>query len=167
MNEHTVYLGLGSNEGDRVTLMRRAVDRLQERVGTVVCQSAFYETEPWGFDSPNSFLNAAVALRTSLSPAEVLIATQQIERELGRLHKSTSGGYADRTMDIDLLLFDDRVLEADILLPDGKMSVHLSLPHPLMHRRLFVMQPLAEIAPHVVHPVLGCSMNDLLLRLQD
>ncbi|MCM1108232.1 MAG: 2-amino-4-hydroxy-6-hydroxymethyldihydropteridine diphosphokinase [Clostridium sp.] len=167
MNEHTIYLGLGSNEGDRTSLMHRAVDMLRERVGTVVCRSAFYETEPWGFVSSHPFLNAAVGLRTELSPAGVLITTQQIERELGRKRKSTAGGYADRTMDIDLLLYDDRVMETDVLLPNGKETVHLSLPHPLMHRRLFVMQPLAEIAPHVVHPVIGYSVRELLLRLQD
>ncbi len=161
-----VYLGLGSNEGDRESLMLRAVDLLQERVGTVVCRSAFYETEPWGFVSPHSFLNAVVKVRTHFPPGKVLTVTQQIERELGRTHKSISGGYADRPMDIDLLLYDDWVLEADFLPPGKNTPVHLSLPHPLMHERLFVMQPLAEIAPDVEHPVFHCSLKALLQALQ-
>lgn len=166
MKEHTVYMGLGSNEGDRERLMRRAMELLQERIGTVVCQSALYETEPWGFVSPHPFLNAAVEVRTALSPAEVLAATQQIECELGRRRKSTAGGYADRPMDIDLLLFDDCVLEADYTLPGEAGPVHLSLPHPLMHERAFVLQPLADIAPEAVHPVLHRSVRSLLQDLQ-
>ncbi len=164
--EHIIYLGLGSNEGDREVLMRRAVDLLRERIGTVTCLSALYETEPWGFVSPHPFLNAAVGIRTALQPREVLTATQQIERELGRRRKSTAGGYADRPMDIDLLLFDDCILEADYDLPGETGPVHLSLPHPLMHERAFVLLPLADIAPDAVHPVLHRSVRSLLQDLQ-
>jgi 2-amino-4-hydroxy-6-hydroxymethyldihydropteridine diphosphokinase len=165
--QHIVYLGLGSNEGDREALMHRAVDLLQERVGMVVCRSALYETEPWGFVSPHPFLNAAVGVCTRLLPEEILAATQQIERELGRKRKSTSGGYADRPMDIDLLLYDNLVLEADYVLPGAEAPVHLSLPHPLMHQRLFVMQPLSEIAPEAEHPVLHRPLRELLQAFHD
>lgn len=166
MEEHTVYMGLGSNEGDRECLMRLAVDLLQERVGTVVCRSALYETAPWGFVSPHPFLNAAVGVRTPLRPDEVLAATRRIERELGRRQKSTDGGYADRPMDIDLLLYDDLVVEADYLLPGEEAPARLSLPHPLMHKRAFVLLPLADIVPDVVHPVLHRSIQSLLQDLQ-
>lgn len=166
MNEHTVYLGLGSNEGDRERLMQQAVEALQARVGAVTRRSALYETAPWGFVSPNPFLNAAVEVRTALASAEVLAVTRQIERELGRRRKSTAGGYADRPMDIDLLLYDDLVMEADCPLPDEDEPAHLSLPHPLMHERAFVLQPLAEIAPEAVHPVLRRSVRSLLQDLQ-
>lgn len=162
-----VYLGLGSNQGDREHLMSRAVALLQTQIGAIERQSAFYETAPWGFVSEHSFLNAVIAVRTSLSPRDVLERTRAIERELGREQKSKPGkGYADRTMDVDVLLYDDLVLEADYDLADSPgEAVHLSLPHPRMHERLFVMEPLAEIAPTLLHPVSGCTMRDLCDRL--
>ena len=106
-----------------------------ERVGKVLRVSSFIETEPWGFESDNTFVNAAIMCETTLTPRQVLRATQKIEREMGRLKKSTDGGYADRCIDIDILLYDDlRVDEPD-----------LQIPHPLMLKRDFVMIPLREI----------------------
>lgn len=164
-----VYLGLGSNQGNREQLLNQAIDLLRMRIGAVERQSAFYETEPWGFVSPNAFLNAVVEVHTSLSPAKVLERTRTIEYELGRRQKSRPGtGYADRTMDVDLLLFDDLVLEADYDLSDSPGEpVHLSLPHPRMHERLFVMEPLAEIAPALPHPVIGRTMQALCRELKE
>lgn len=161
-NEHIVCLGLGSNEGDRAQLLHGAVARIQQRIGPVTAVSAFYETQPWGFASPHPFLNAAVVLRTARAPHEVLALTRQIERELGRKRKSTGQGYADRTMDIDILLYDDVVSETDCILPGEAEPVHLSLPHPLMHERDFVLRPLAEVAPGAVHPRLRRTVADLL-----
>ena len=137
------YLGLGTNIGNKRRNMITAAALLAERVGDILALSGFYETEPWGFESENFFLNAAVKLKTSFSPLEVLQITQQIEKELGRTEKS-NGVYHDRIIDIDILLYGDEVLQ----IPE------LTLPHPLMHERKFVMDPLAEIAPFVVHPVL-------------
>ena len=132
---HTVYLGLGSNLGDRRGNISAAVRLLGERVGRVVRVSSMFETEPWGFTSGNMFVNAAVCVETSLSPRGVLEATQAIEREMGRTEKSVDGRYHDRTIDIDILLYDDiRVDEPD-----------LKIPHPLMREREFVMRPLGEI----------------------
>lgn len=128
-----------------------AVHEIEERIGKVVSLSAFYATAPWGFSSDNAFLNAAMGVETELSPWEVLAATQYIEREMGRTHKSVNGMYSDRVIDIDLLLYGDVVLDTPVL----------KLPHPLMHERRFVMEPLAEIAPEVVHPVLGKTMREL------
>lgn len=135
MTKHTVYLALGANIGDRRTTMLRAIDRIKELIGTVERQSVFYETEPWGFASPHRFLNACVRVSTMLSPRQLLAATQQIERVLGRMAKSADGVYHDRVIDIDILLYDDlRVDEPD-----------LKIPHPLMTERDFVMIPLREI----------------------
>ena len=133
--EHYVYLGLGSNLGDKRENLACAIRLIGERVGKVLRVSSFIETEPWGFESDNAFVNAAVLCETNLTPRQVLRATQKIERELGRTHKSVAGHYADRLIDIDILLYDDlRVDEPD-----------LQIPHPLMHERDFVMIPLGEI----------------------
>ncbi|MBQ7471254.1 MAG: 2-amino-4-hydroxy-6-hydroxymethyldihydropteridine diphosphokinase [Prevotella sp.] len=141
----TVYLGLGSNLGERRHLIANAIQHIEEQIGHVVRQSALYETEPWGFSSPNKFLNSVICVETTLTPRQVLQATQQIERQLGRTRKTShlysldSGSsypnYSDRPIDIDILLFDDlRVDEPD-----------LQIPHPLMYERDFVMCPLQEI----------------------
>lgn len=147
-----VYLGLGTNLGDKEKNLRDAVEKIKKRVGNVHSLSAFYATAPWGFKSENTFLNAAVDVETVLSPRELLAATQQIEREMGRTAKSANHTYADRLIDIDLLMYDDLVISE----PD------LVLPHPLMHERRFVMEPLAEIAPDLVHPFLKETMQKLL-----
>ena len=148
-----VYLGLGTNVGDKEQNLRMSIKKIEERIGNVVSLSAFYATAPWGFSSENSFLNAAVCVETTLLPLQVLEETQRIERELGRTEKSVNGLYADRLIDIDLLLYDDRVMDAEGLI----------LPHPLMTERRFVMEPLSEIAPDVVHPVLHKTMKELFI----
>ena len=132
---HKVFLGLGSNLGDRKENLACAIRLIGERVGKVLRVSSFIETEPWGFESDNAFLNGAILCETQLTPRQVLRATQKIEREMGRKKKSTNGGYADRCIDIDILLYDNlRVDEPD-----------LQIPHPLMNEREFVMIPLGEI----------------------
>lgn len=145
------YLTLGTNIGNKRRNMITAAALLAERVGDVLALSGFYETEPWGFQSENTFLNAALQLDTSLSPLELLKATQEIEIEMGRTQKS-NGAYHDRIIDIDILLYDNLVLQ----------TPELTLPHPLMHERLFVMEPLAEIAPNVIHPVFKKPVISLL-----
>lgn len=132
---HTVYLGLGTNLGDRRHNIAEAVRLIGERVGTVRRLSSLFETEPWGFSSDNMFVNAAVKVDTMLSPRGVLEATQAIERIMGRTEKSANRQYHDRLIDIDILIYDDvRIDEPD-----------LKIPHPLMHERDFVMRPLGEI----------------------
>lgn len=132
---HTLYLSLGSNIGDRQALIRQALTLLDERLGRIQRVSSMIETEPWGFQSDNMFMNAACCLATSMTPLQCLHATQQIERELGRKQKSHDGIYHDRPIDIDLLMYDD----LHISLPE------LTLPHPHMLERDFVMRPLREI----------------------
>lgn len=148
------YLGLGTNIGDRRRNMITAAALLAERVGDVLALSGFYETEPWGFESENLFLNAAVKLKTVFPPLELLRETQLIEKELGRTEKS-NGGYHDRIIDIDILLYDEKVVQ----------TPELVLPHPHIHERMFVLEPLSEIAPFVVHPVLKERIIDLKERL--
>ena len=133
--QHTLYLGLGSNLGDKQQNIAMAVEKIEELIGHVECQSALYITEPWGFQSDNMFVNAAVKCVTILSPHEVLEKTKDIERQMGRTTKSVDGTYKDRIIDIDILLYDDMEIND----PD------LVIPHPLMHQRDFVMKPLNEI----------------------
>lgn len=140
----TVYLGLGTNLGNKEANLRTAIYKLQERIGKQISLSSFYETAPWGFESDHSFLNAAIGLETSLSPIEILHITQEIEKELGRTKKSVNGSYSDRLIDIDILLYDTLVLQ----------TPELTIPHPLMTERDFVMKPLIEIAGNVIHPIL-------------
>ena len=137
---HEVYLGLGSNLGDREAVLLQAIDLIDERVGQVLRRSSFIETEPWGFESANRFLNATVCCETTLTPREVLQATQQIERDLGKRKRHATKrqkeiNYQDRPIDIDILLYDDLIVDE----PD------LKIPHPLMQQRDFVMIPLNEI----------------------
>lgn len=130
-----VYLSLGTNLGDKEQNLLCAIDRIGEMIGVVKRQSSFLATEPWGFESDNSFLNCAICIETELKPMEVLLLTQQIEREMGRNIKSTNGIYHDRIIDIDILLYDDITLNTPLL----------TIPHPLMQERDFVMIPLNEI----------------------
>ncbi len=132
---HRLYLSLGSNLGDRRATILRALHLIGNRIGEVQRVSSLLETEPWGFASPHKFLNACCLVSTSLSPQQCLQETQQIERELGRTQKSHNGVYHDRPIDIDLLLYDDLTVNED----------NLILPHPRMHERDFVMEPLGEI----------------------
>ena len=132
---HTVYLSLGTNLGDKEANLTLAIKEIERRIGTIGAQSAFISTEPWGFVSENSFLNAAVRVVTALSPEELLQETQQIERFMGRTQKSNGGQYHDRVIDIDILLYDDLSLSTPTL----------TIPRPLMNERDFVLIPLKEI----------------------
>ena len=140
-------------------LLRSAIDAIGRLIGSVVGISPFVETEPWGFESPHPFVNTALSVETSLPAMDVLERTQSIERQLGRRRKSIAGRYEDRPIDIDLLLYGDLVLTSE----------RLTLPHPLLPERLFVLEPLAEIAPQILHPTLGKTIqtlrDELRLRL--
>ena len=133
--EHRLFIGLGSNLGDRSALLDEALRLIDERVGHVVRVSSYYETEPWGFQSDNLFLNAAALVITTLSPQCCLKETQHIERQLGRVDKTVDGAFQDRPIDIDLLMYDD----LEVNEPD------LTLPHPHIEGREFVQIPLQEI----------------------
>jgi 2-amino-4-hydroxy-6-hydroxymethyldihydropteridine diphosphokinase len=132
---HTIYLSLGTNLGDKEQNLLSAIKEIERRIGPVRAQSAFLSTEPWGFKSENTFLNAAVRVETELSPHALLRITQQIERDMGRTQKSVDGQYHDRIIDIDILLYDDLHIN----------TKKLTIPHPRMYERDFVLIPLREI----------------------
>lgn len=134
-NSHIAYLSLGSNLGDRHATMQQAILLLDSQAGTVDRVSSAIETEPWGFESANKFLNMCVRIITTLSPEQLLATTKDIELQLGRTTKSVNGQYHDRPIDIDILTYDDIHIN----------TPSLTLPHPHMHERDFVMIPLREI----------------------
>lgn len=134
-NSHIAYLSLGSNLGDRHATMQSAILLLGKQAGTVDRVSSAIETEPWGFESANKFLNMCVRITTTLSPEQLLATTKNIELQLGRTTKSVNGQYHDRPIDIDILTYDDLHIN----------TPSLTLPHPHMHERDFVMIPLREI----------------------
>jgi 2-amino-4-hydroxy-6-hydroxymethyldihydropteridine diphosphokinase len=148
-----VYLGLGSNMGDKKLYLQLAIKLISEGVGSVVRSSAFRTSEPWGFNSDNEFLNAVVLVETDLLPMDLLEKTQEIERRLGRTEKSTTV-YFDRPIDIDVLLYDNLILD----------ELTLKIPHPLITERDFVLIPLLEIAPELVNPVSGLKYNTIILQ---
>jgi 2-amino-4-hydroxy-6-hydroxymethyldihydropteridine diphosphokinase len=148
---HLAYLSLGSNVGDRKKNLSTAIDRLGA-VGRVESISSFYETEPVEVTDQPWFLNCAVALETSATPEHLMKDLLAIEQEMGRKRIQEKG---PRTIDIDILLFGDQVMNG----PD------LTIPHPAMHQRRFVLEPLAEIAPEAMHPLLRKTVQELLGNL--
>lgn len=153
----TAYLSLGTNQGDLKENLQGALRLLEERAGRILEVSSFLETEPWGFRSSNRFLNAAVILETALEPLDLLSELQGIERKMGRTKKSHDGIYQDRSMDIDIIFYDDCIIN----------HPKLTIPHPLAHKRAFVMDVMAEIAPDYVHPLLLKTVGELSGQLHE
>jgi 2-amino-4-hydroxy-6-hydroxymethyldihydropteridine diphosphokinase len=150
-----VFLGLGSNLGDRADNLQQAKNRIGESIGPVVSASSVYETEPWGFESDNEFINMVLCAETDLSPSGLLGRILMIESQLGRIRCETR--YSSRTIDIDILLYDSEIINEEALI----------IPHPRMHERRFVMVPMAEIAPLFIHPVLKKTMKSILKSCHD
>jgi len=151
----TSYLILGGNSGDRMDNLLRAVDMLRVEAGRVVALSAVYESEPWGFDDPCWFLNQVAVVKTSLAPLNLLECIQRIEQTLGREHSHE--GYHARTMDIDILLYGNQIIDFPGLV----------IPHLRIAERMFVLQPMTELAPDLEHPVLHCTMEQLRDKCTD
>jgi len=152
------YLLLGSNLGDKVGYLEQAKEQIQQQAGKVITVSPYYETAPWGGDQLSPFVNFSIALQTNLSPLALLHILLKIEAKLGRQRtKEEKAGYTDRTVDIDILLYDDLVLD----------SAELVLPHPRLHLRRFALVPLLDISNGLIHPLLGESIEALLKKCPD
>lgn len=146
--EHTVYLSLGSNLGDRATNLRQAVALLPPQM-TVRAKSNIYETPPWGYTEQEAFLNQAVQAETYLEPEPLLKHLKRLEAALGR---TETFRYGPRLIDIDILFYDNLILNTPLL----------TIPHPHLHERGFVLLPLMDIAPNHIHPLLGKSVREML-----
>lgn len=149
------YIGIGSNLGDRNDNLLRSVEYLSDRAGKVISVSGIYETEPWGFSAITSFLNMVARIDTALAPKDLLNELISIESRMGR--KRRGDGYQSRIIDLDILFYDDLVVDTD----------QLVIPHPLLHIRSFVLDPLCEIAPDLVHPVLRKTVQQLRDELKE
>lgn len=154
--KHEVYLLLGSNIPSRIDYLNSAKDLVQKEIGEISSCSSVYESEPWGFEAENKFLNEVLLVVTDLTAMELLKTSQNIEKLLGRVRKSEEG-YTSRTIDIDILFFDNVVLS----LPG------LKIPHLQIQNRKFTLMPLVEIAPGLKHPLLGKSCRTLLEECKD
>lgn len=149
------YLSLGSNLGNREEYIKNAITEIGRQAGKITKVSSLYETEPWGFKTENKFINVAVEVETKLSITNLSEIVHKIEYEAGRVRDVNATGYVDRVIDIDILLYDDIISD----------NPQITLPHPKMHLREFVIEPLVEIAPNVIHPILNISIKDISNRL--
>jgi len=151
-----VYFSLGSNQGDRMENLQSAITHIGNRIGALKEKSKVYESEPWGYKDQEQYLNQVVCFESALMPIEILDIAMDIENHLGRV-RSGWQGYESRTMDIDVLLYDQ--LEIN--------TTKLTVPHPKMHLRNFVLIPLNEIAPDIIHPFFRQTVNRLRTDCND
>jgi 2-amino-4-hydroxy-6-hydroxymethyldihydropteridine diphosphokinase len=152
---YNIFLGIGTNLGEREDNISVAVSSIEKYIGRIVKSSSLFQTEPWGFEANNDFLNMVVKVETSLEPMVLIEQILSIETMLGRIRNGEQ--YSSRLIDIDLLLFENQVID----------EKSLKVPHPLMQERNFVLIPLSEIAPDVVHPVFNVSISSLLFSSPD
>jgi 2-amino-4-hydroxy-6-hydroxymethyldihydropteridine diphosphokinase len=149
-----IYLILGSNLGDKILSLKKAVDLIRKRIGNVVVESSYYETEPWGYSEQANFLNKAIKIETEYAPDELLEQIDLIEKELGRVRKEK---WHERELDIDILYYGDDVIRTG----------SIQIPHPEIAKRRFVLIPMCEIAPDEKHPVTGKTQMQMLLECRD
>lgn len=149
-----VYLSVGSNMGDRLQLVRKAAGLIHKNLGKIARKSHIYETQAWGKTDQDPFLNQVLMINTIMAPRDLLEKIAEIEREMGRERKEKWG---PRTMDIDILFYGKRVIR----------DKGLEVPHPELHKRLFVLAPMLEIAPELEHPILKQPIDELFMACQD
>jgi 2-amino-4-hydroxy-6-hydroxymethyldihydropteridine diphosphokinase len=152
---NTAYISLGSNRGKRKENLERSIAQLNEKAGEVALCSSLYETEPWKMDNANSFLNQVVELKTTLPAEKLMEILLGIEAFLGRVRRE--GKYTPRTIDLDILFYNNEVISTE----------KVKVPHPLLHERKFVLEPLMEIAPDLIHPILKKNSSQLLKECKD
>ncbi|KPK79819.1 MAG: hypothetical protein AMS27_17660 [Bacteroides sp. SM23_62_1] len=152
---HTVYLLIGGNKGDRIKFLEEAREIIIRQIGHIYKYSSVYETEPWGFNHENRFLNQCLIVKTLLSPHDVLKSIKEIEAHFDRMRNTDV--YESRNMDIDILFFNDLILNDE----------DLKIPHPLLYERKFVLVPLVEVEPDLIHPVIHKTVSELLLQCSD
>lgn len=146
-----ITLGFGSNMGNRRENIIQAMEILEKELGKLISTSTLIETEPWGFESKERFLNSAAVFQTNKTPHQALAICNEVEKRLGRQRTADSAGYSSRTIDIDILFCENQIID----------TPHLQIPHPLIDKRDFVLQPLNEIMPQFVHPVLQQTIEQL------
>ena len=147
----------GSNMGDKNKIYAQACLLINNRCGRIVAQSSAYESEPWGFEAKEWFLNRLIVVETELEPEAMLHQLLDIEAELGRVRHPETGGYTSRTADLDILYYGSRIVLTD----------NLTIPHPRLHQRRFALLPLCEVAPEFVHPAFNMTQTELLKRCFD
>jgi 2-amino-4-hydroxy-6-hydroxymethyldihydropteridine diphosphokinase len=153
---HKCFFLLGSNLGNRSVMMENALEGIRNRIGVVIRKSSIYQSEPWGFDSSETFLNLVAEVNTEKKPLEILSIIHQIEIEAGRV-RNQGPRYQSRQLDIDILFYDDDIIS----------EANLTVPHPRLHLRKFTLEPLNEIAPDMMHPLLKKSISELLCDCPD
>ncbi|HNW51351.1 MAG TPA: 2-amino-4-hydroxy-6-hydroxymethyldihydropteridine diphosphokinase [Prolixibacteraceae bacterium] len=151
-----VFLSLGTNMGDKLKNLSAAIHAIEAEIGQVSVVSGIYETEAWGFSCEEHFLNQVIVIQTSMDPGQLIEKCLFIEKGMGRI-RSGSGDYESRIIDIDILFFGNQIIEQE----------SLQIPHPLLHLRRFILEPLCEIAPELIHPVFGKPLSELLSTCED
>lgn len=149
------YLGIGSNKGNKEKNIRTAINLISDMIGIIQKISNFYLTEPWGFISNKDFLNCVVLIDTKLLPDKLLKQISEIEKQLKRIRKSSS--YEDRTIDIDILFYENEIIKSE----------NLIIPHPKLQERLFVLMPMNDISPEFIHPIYNQTISELLEKCTD
>ena len=157
MKGKKVYIILGSNIGDKKSYIDKACDEISKVIGDIDLYSSYYQTSPWGFESNDEFLNRAISVSSKIAPNEIMTLLLEIESRLGRVRDLKSEGYQSRTIDLDILMIDDLIINSKLL----------TIPHPRMAERKFVLIPLSEIAGDFIHPTYLKSINFLLSVCKD
>jgi 2-amino-4-hydroxy-6-hydroxymethyldihydropteridine diphosphokinase len=153
--KNIAYIELGGNIGDRIQLINSAKKLIIDNGCNIIKQSSIYETPPWGFVSDSNFYNQTIKIEVEVSAPELICVLQNIENELGRVRNSNQ--YEARTMDIDILFFNNEIINKD----------NLTVPHPRLHLRKFVLIPMNEIEPQHIHPIFNKTIKQLLLECDD
>ncbi|OQX98670.1 MAG: 2-amino-4-hydroxy-6-hydroxymethyldihydropteridine diphosphokinase [Bacteroidetes bacterium 4572_128] len=147
-----IYILLGGNLGDRAYFLRKSIKEISQKIGKILKKSSIYESKSWGFSSEKNFLNQVILINSNLSPYKLLECSKKIEKKLGRIKKSKDKIYENRTIDIDILFYENEIINDE----------NLQIPHKLLHKRKFTILPLCEIAPKLYHPLLKKNIENIL-----